>query len=242
VNGYLLALFLLSLVAGATAGIVGFGIGSILTPFLALRVGTSVAIAAVSIPHAVATALRCYRLRAAIRLDILKTFGLVSALGALAGVAMYSRLANAPLTFVLGALLVITAIANITGWIERLHPRGAAVPLFGFASGLFGGVAGNQGGLRVAALTAFALSPAAFVATSTATGLLVDAARTPVYLWTNGDALRALFTPISVATIGALTGTVLGERLLFGISPTTYRRVVALAVGVLGVWLIWTVM
>ena len=237
---YLIALFALSLVAGATAGIVGFGIGSLLTPFLALRVGTSVAIAAVSIPHAVATALRCYRLRAAIRFDILKRFGLVSALGALVGVAMYSRLSNALLTVVLGALLVITAVANITGWIERLHPRAAAVPLFGFASGLFGGVAGNQGGLRVAALTAFALTPAAFVATSTATGLLVDAARTPVYLATNGAALRELLTPISVATIGSVAGTLLGERLLFGLAPVTYRRIVAVAVGILGAWLIWT--
>ena len=66
-----------------------------------------------------------------------------------------------------------------SGW----HPRGPIVAFLGLVSGFFGGVAGNQGGLRAAALSAFRLSPGAFVATATATGLLVDAARAPVYLW-----------------------------------------------------------
>jgi uncharacterized membrane protein YfcA len=33
-------------------------------------------------------------------------------------------------------------------------------------------------------------------------------------------------------------GTVLGERLLFGLSPERFRRIVGILVGVLGVWLV----
>ncbi len=46
------------LIAGAVASVSGFGIGSLLTPLLSLRVGTKLAVAAVSIPHLAATAFR----------------------------------------------------------------------------------------------------------------------------------------------------------------------------------------
>ena len=52
-----------AVIAGGIASISGFGIGSILTPLLAILVGTKVAVAAVSIPHLIATALRFALLR-----------------------------------------------------------------------------------------------------------------------------------------------------------------------------------
>ena len=99
-----------------------------------------------------------------------------------AGALVYTRLGPSTLTAVLGGLLVLTGIALVTGWARRGQPRGILVGLFGVLSGFFGGVAGNQGGLRAAALTAFHMTPVTFVATATAAGLLVDAARTPVYV------------------------------------------------------------
>lgn len=44
-----------ALVAGAIAAVTGFGIGSLLTPVLALQIDTRLAVAAVSIPHVVGT-------------------------------------------------------------------------------------------------------------------------------------------------------------------------------------------
>ncbi len=171
------AVFLGALLSGATASVVGFGIGSLLTPLLALRFGTSIAVAAVTIPHVLATAFRCWRLRAHIDRTVLLRFGVLSAVGGLLGALLYTRLGSSALTRILGGLLVLTATAQLTGWSARWHPRGPIVAFIGLASGFFGGVAGNQGGLRAAALSAFRLSPGAFVATATGTGLLVDAAR-----------------------------------------------------------------
>ena len=235
---FLAALFGIAVLSGATASLVGFGIGSMLTPLLALQVGTDLAVAAVALPHAVATALRCWRLRRAIDWTVLKGFGVLSAAGGLLGALAYSQLDAAVLTRVLGGLLVLTAVAQLSGLAARWRPRGVAVGLVGLASGFFGGIAGNQGGLRAAALTAFTLSPLAFVATSTATGLLVDAARAPIYLYTAGPALRALWIPIAVATAGVIAGTILGERILLGMPRERFARLVAVAIGVLGVWLL----
>ncbi|HVZ49811.1 MAG TPA: sulfite exporter TauE/SafE family protein [Gemmatimonadaceae bacterium] len=226
-----------AIVAGATASVVGFGIGSLLTPLLAARYGTPTAVAVVAVPHAIATALRCWRLRAAIDRGVLVRFGLLSAVGGLGGALAYTSVGSHTLTLVLGALLVLTAVAQLTRLAARWHPRGLTVGALGLASGFFGGIAGNQGGLRAAALTAFALSPAAFVATSTATGLLVDAARAPIYVWRSGADLIAHIAVLAVAATGVVAGTLAGERVLLGLSRDTFARVVAVAIGVLGAWL-----
>ncbi len=238
---FLVAVLVLGVVSGATASVVGFGIGSLMTPLLALRFGPELAIAAVSLPHALGTAVRCFRLRRDIDRPVLAHFGLLSALGGLTGALLYARLGQPALTAILGTLLVLTSLANLRGWSDTWHPRGRMVPLLGLTSGLFGGLAGNQGGLRAAALSTFALAPAPFVATSTAIGLMVDLARMPVYLLRVGPTPESLRTPLVMAIAGVLAGTLLGERLLFGLSPIEFRRVLAAAVGVLGLWLIFRV-
>ncbi len=233
------AAFAVGILSGATASVVGFGIGSLLTPLFAVPLGTNLAVASVTVPHLFATALRCYRLRRDIDYRILRSFGLLSAGGGLAGALAYSWLGPSALTGVLGTLLVLTAIANLTGFAHGRSPHGAWASMLGLFSGFFGGLAGNQGGLRSAALSAFSLAPSAFVATSTATGLLVDLARTPVYAAVTSAELLGVWRPVAAATVGVLIGTIAGERLLFGLAPATFRRVLAGAVGLLGVWLLW---
>ena len=47
-----------AVIGGGIASVAGFGIGSILTPTLAVKLGTKLAVAAVSIPHLAGTVLR----------------------------------------------------------------------------------------------------------------------------------------------------------------------------------------
>ena len=230
--------FLVAILSGATASIAGFGIGSLLTPLLAIRFGTETAVAAVAIPHAFATAFRYVRLRRAVAWDVVRSFGLLSAVGGLAGALLYTRLTSRTLTVILGLLLIATAISALIGPTGRMSLPKGLVGAMGVASGFFGGIAGNQGGLRAAAMMSFALPAAAFVATSTAIGLMVDAARMPIYVWRAGEALMPLAKPIAIATVGVLIGTVAGEKLLLGLSPVQFRRVVSILIGLLGVWLL----
>ena len=215
--------FLVAILSGATATVVGFGIGSLLTPLLAVTFGTTTAVALVTLPHAAATAVRCWRLRAHVDRTVLVRFGLLSAVGALAGALLYTRLGPGVLTRVLGGLLLLTAVAQLTGWASRWQPHGPVVALFGLVSGFFGGIAGNQGGLRSAALTAFGLPPLGFVATATATGLLVDAARTPVYLWHSGPAMLALWAPIIISTGRSAHRDDVGRATATGIVAAPFR-------------------
>jgi uncharacterized membrane protein YfcA len=225
-----------AVLAGSTASVVGFGIGSLLTPLLATELGTELAIAAVALPHLAGSVLRGWRLRGAVDRSVLVRFGILSAGGGLLGALAFSRLAAEPLTRILGLLLLLTATAGITRWSERWSPKGLLVWLLGAFSGFFGGVVGNQGGLRAAALSAFHLSPIGFVATSTIIGVAIDVVRTPVYLQRHGVQLVHQWGLVAICIVGVLVGTLLGERLLFGLSRERFRVVVSLAIGVLGVW------
>jgi uncharacterized membrane protein YfcA len=235
---FLVVVFIAGILSGVTAAIAGFGIGSVMTPLLATTLGVPLAVAAVSVPHAIATAVRAWRLRRAISWPVVRSFGVLSAAGGLVGALLYARVGTRVLEITLGVLLLATSIAALSDWTRRWNPRGIVAQILGFLSGLFGGVAGNQGGLRAAALLTFSLTPAAFVATSTAVGLAIDAARMPIYVWRAGSSLLTVLAPIGVATAGVLIGTLFGEKLLFGLSPERFRRVVGFLIGALGLWLI----
>ena len=64
---------------------------------------------------------------------------------------------------------------------SRLHLGRRAAWIAGVLSGFFGGLVGNQGGIRSAALLSFDMQKEAIVATATAVALIVDGARMPVY-------------------------------------------------------------
>jgi hypothetical protein len=226
-----------SVVAGAIASVSGFGIGSLLTPLLMLWMPTAEAVALLAIPHALATAIRWVRLRADVDGPTFRQFGIASAAGGLAGAALQSQLASPILTVVLASLLVI---AGTTELLRRRVPlpRTPAWRLTGgILSGFFGGLVGNQGGIRAAALLGFQLKPRQLVATATASALLVDAARVPIYLGSHGGAIAEGTRFWVAAAAGVAIGTVIGVPVLSRIPEGTYRRLVGALLLILGIGL-----
>jgi uncharacterized membrane protein YfcA len=227
-----------SIAAGALASIVGFGIGSLLTPVLAVESGTKVAVAAVSVPHLAGTALRFWLIAGHVDRRVFWTFGLTSAAGGLAGALLHSRLGGPVLSVIFGCLLVFVSISELSGLSKRLRFEGPAAWIAGLASGLLGGLVGNQGGIRSAALIGVHLQRDAFIATATAIGLLVDAARMPVYFFNERHAVQAMWPTILVATAGVIAGTLAGRPLLARVPEAWFHTIVAVVVGALGVAMI----
>jgi uncharacterized membrane protein YfcA len=77
-----------------------------------------------------------------------------------------------------------------------------------------------------------------FVATATAIGLIVDAARVPVYLFTEGSNILRIWPLPAAATVGAVAGTVAGWQALRHVPERAFRRLVALLLLALGVAMI----
>lgn len=65
--------------AGGIAAIAGFGVGSLLTPLLALHLGTKLAVAVVSVPHFIGSAARFAGLWRRVDRRVLIRFGILSA-------------------------------------------------------------------------------------------------------------------------------------------------------------------
>jgi uncharacterized protein len=226
---------LAGLVAGALASVAGFGIGSLLTPALALGTGAKLAVAAVSIPHLVGTIQRFWILRRHVDRRVLLWFGLASAGGGLAGAILNAAGTNRVIAIVFGVVLTIAGASELTGWMAHVRWGRRAAWVAGLTSGFLGGLVGNQGGIRSAALLGFEVPKESFVATATAIALFVDGARVPVYLVTQGADILAIWPFLVVATLGVVLGTAIGARILGGIAPRTFHRVVGLALLALGI-------
>jgi uncharacterized membrane protein YfcA len=236
--GFAAVIAIAAIIAGAIAAVAGFGIGSILTPVAALQTDTRIAVAAVSIPHLLGTAVRFWRLRRYVDHALFLTFGVPSAAGGMIGALLHGYASGPILTVVFGALLVFAGFTGLTGLAQKMRfgPRAAYVA--GAASGALGGFVGNQGSIRSAAMLGFNIHKEAFVATATAIALVVDAVRMPVYFVTEWKSLTALWIPITIASAGVLAGTLGGEKVLRRIPEPLFRRLVSFLLLGLGLFVL----
>jgi uncharacterized membrane protein YfcA len=221
--------------SSAAAAIAGFGIGSILTPVLNLEVQLRIAVALVSIPHFIATVMRFWRLRKNVDPKVIISFGITSAAGGLLGAYLNTRVSSPFLTIVFGCLLIFAGLMGVTGLAKKMKFGDTFSWVAGFLSGAFGGLVGNQGGIRAAAMLTFNLSPEAFVATSTAIGVIVDIARMPVYFASGGAEVFAYWKYIGIATAGVVIGTLFGIYVLSRLPKDHFHKIVSAMILVLGI-------
>jgi hypothetical protein len=223
--------------AGIVASVVAFGIGSILTPVFALEISTTAAVAAVSIPHLVGSSLRLWALRRHIDRKVLREFGVWSGAGGLIGALLHSALASRVLTLLFGAIVAWSGVAGLVGLSERFQLKGRLAFVAGAASGLLGGLVGNQGGIRTAAMLGLGVKKEVFVASGSAVAVAVDLARVPVYLITTGDEIEA-WGLVGLATLGVIGGTIIGLRWLKALEGQAFRRLASATVLILGVFML----
>jgi uncharacterized protein len=232
------AVAIAAVLAGGIASIAGFGIGSVLTPLVATGYGMKAAVAAVSIPHIIATVVRFWRLRAYVDWPVFLQFGLMNAAGALIGAVLHVYMSSSALSVVLGGLLLFVGMTGVLGYTDRLRFGRNVSWTAGAVSGAFGGLVGNQGGIRSAAMLGLGLQGPAFVATATVIALAVDAVRMPVYFVVERQLILTAWPVILAACPGVLIGTLIGERVLRRIPERHFRRVVSAILLLIGILLL----
>jgi uncharacterized membrane protein YfcA len=97
-----------------------------------------------------------------------------------------------------------------------------------------GGLVGNQGGIRSAAMLGFDVKKERFVATATASAVFVDAARVSVYAVAERREVAAIWPLVLLATVGTLAGTLGGQWLLARVPERRFRKVVGTIILLLG--------
>ena len=229
----------LAIAAGAIAAVSGFGIGSLLTPALAVQTGTKLAVAAITIPHCIGSAQRFWILRDRVDRNVLLGFGAASAIGGLAGALAHVWISSRALAVVFGLIVAIAGVSELTRWVQRVRWGRSAAWVAGALSGALGGLVGNQGGIRTAAMLGFDVPKESFVATSAAIALVVDGARLPVYVATQWRDIAALWPILLLLTVAVVIGTLLGTRLLTRLPQQTFRQIIGALLVVLGLYMVF---
>ncbi|MBF0503844.1 MAG: sulfite exporter TauE/SafE family protein [Candidatus Omnitrophica bacterium] len=231
-------LLLVSTFAGLIAAISGFGIGSLITPLLAVKTGTGIAVAGVSIAHFLGTSLRFLIWKRYINKRVLLSFGITSAIGGLIGAVFHNIFQNVVLNIIFGCLLIFAGFSGLTGISGKWRLSGFMAWIAGALSGVFGGLVGNQGGIRSAAMFGFDLKGKEFVSTATGIALAVDIVRMPVYLIVQWKDILNIGPLIILASIGVLMGTEIGVWTVGKIPEASFKRLVSGIILMIGIFVL----
>jgi uncharacterized protein len=240
-------LILISIVAFFTAVLTffsGFGLGTILSPVLAIFFPIEIAIALTGVVHFFNKIFQVFLIGRLADRKVLLRFGLPAIFSAFLGAWLLLTLSDLPALhqysmwgreFFISPVKLVIAVILLSFSILELLPKnkqlkfwGNNLLLGGVLSGFFGGLAGVQGALRSAFLVRSGLSKEAYIATGVVIAGLVDFTRISVYVsrFTEvnlGDNLPLLIS----ASVSAIAGAFLGKLLLKKVTLRSIQIMVA---------------
>ena len=229
----------------------GFGLGTTLLPAFMLFFPAPVAIAAGAVVHMLNNLFKLYLTGRHADWSIIKSFGLMSVVGALVGALSLAFVSNiSPLTtftfcgkmFNVTVLQITVAVVIISFSILEFLPSMQVIqlpkkflPFGGLISGYFGGLSGHQGALRSAFLMKVGLSKEAFIGTRVVCACLVDVTRISVYsgqISAGWDQLEIGL--LAAATLAAFVGAYIGNKLMKKTSFRAINIIVAISLVLFG--------
>lgn len=228
------------LLAGLVKGIVGLGLPTVSLGLLTASLGLQPAMALMLLPAFATNLLQALAGGALGRLSRrLWPFLLAGALTIWLGAAALTRVRSELLAALLGLLLVLYALYGLAGPQLRLPARweGWAGPLAGALNGVLTGMTGSLAFPGVPYLQSLDLPRDALVQ---AMGLLFAVSSLALAVAMGGRGLLSWQLGIlsGAALLPALAGLWLGQRLRRRLPEATFRRVLLLALLLLGAWMI----
>lgn len=222
----------------------GFGLGTLLTPVFVLFFPVEVAIALTGIVHFFNNLFKLFLVGANANKKVLRVFGIPAIITAFLGAwvllqikdfeplfryTLFEKaLAVYPIKFVVAILLLFFALVDIIPSLRNIQFEKDKLFLGGLLSGFFGGLSGNQGALRSAFLIKAGLSKEAYVATGVVVSSFIDFTRLSVYA-THAVSidLKNLWPLLVLATLSAMAGAFLGNKLLKKVTLVFMQNIVA---------------
>ena len=233
-----LAVVVVGFLAGMTASVAGFGIGSFLIPLVSIQTGTKIAIALMSLPHFLGNVVRFWLLKTKVNRGILVRFGFLSAAGGLVGALIHVCFVSGLLQVVFSVMLIVAGVLGVLQVSDRFRLGKISGSVVGFASGFFGGLVGEQGGIRSVALLGFNIEKEAFIATATATALILDVVRMPVYFVSGFSEVNRFLLVLLLSSLAVVAGTLAGNVVLRRIPQELFKRLVSFLILALGIFML----
>lgn len=222
----------------------GFGLGTILLPTLALFFPIEVAIALTGVVHFFNNMFKLVLVGRNASKRVLLYFGIPAVISAFVGAYVLINITDlkpiyiyalgskefeiTPVKLIIAVLLIAFAIIELLPFIKKLKFKTKHLPFGGILSGFFGGLSGHQGALRSAFLINSGLTKDVFIGTTVVISSFVDFTRLSVYSTRilNSD-LSGNLPLILSATISAIIGAFIGNKLLKKITLDFIQKLVA---------------
>lgn len=223
----------------------GFGLGTLLMPVFAIFFPLDQAIAMTGVVHFSNNIFKGTLVWKNTDKEVLLKFGIPAIIASFAGAWLLLSITHLPVleTYTIGSrsfsitpvkliisvLLLFFAITELLPFFEKLSFSKKKLVLGGILSGFFGGLTGIQGALRSAFLIKAGLSKESYIATGVMIACVVDITRLSVYtsnFVTSGIAQN--LTVLIIATMAAIAGAILGNRLLKKVTISTVKYIVAI--------------
>ena len=226
-------------VAAALTVPAGFGLSTILTPFVLLLMDPHEAVAVVAVVHGAHNAAKCWSMWNYVDLNAFRHYGVWLVIGAVLGAILQNQVPQDPLLIIIGIFLIILPILSLSErWTGYTIPE-ANDRIGGFGSGFLGGLSGHQGALRAMFLTRRIPDKMAYAATASILALCVDLSRIPVYLIFRPDELLEHTQITFVLVISAIIGVRIGKRWLKSLKSSWIQNGVMIGIVASGVFYIW---
>ena len=222
----------------------GFGLGTILMPFVAIFVPLDVAIAITAVVHFSNNIFKIWLVGKNVSLHVLLYFGIFAFIFAILGAVLLSYFMgfeplyeymffniNAviePIKVAIGVVILIFVLLESTPKFANITVDKKYLPLGGMLSGFFGGLSGHQGAFRSMFLLKAGLSKEEFIATGIAIAIIVDVGRLFVYNTHFLASSATLEWELALfATLAAFLGSFLGAKMLKKITLEFVRNIVS---------------
>ncbi|MCW8876144.1 MAG: sulfite exporter TauE/SafE family protein [Kangiellaceae bacterium] len=255
---YLALIGTIAFVASLLTFFSGFGLGTLLSPVLALFFPLQLAIAATAIVHFLNN---CFKLALMFRHISWKVFirfsipaGFAAIIGAylliflgelpeLFNYEIYSKeFSVTPIKLVIGIIFIAFSFSEFSKKLKGLSISEKYLGLGGLISGFFGGLSGNQGAFRSAFLLKSGLDKKQFVATGVISACVVDFVRISVYFLlmkqVSYEFSDELIMATFIATFFAFGGAIVGRFYLEKITMRGIQISVSILMLVIGVGLV----
>lgn len=244
---------LASLVVSGLTLFSGFGLGTVLTPVMALFFPIETAVAVTAVVHFANNLFKLALFGRQADWNVAVRFGVpalitsfvgawilvaASGLDPLTSYSLGTRICTiTPVKLLVGVLIVFFVLRELRGGAKKAIPA-AWLPAGGAISGFFGGLSGNQGAFRSAFLLGAGLGKEAFVATGVVLACIVDVTRLGVYA---GMAGSHMITDnaglVMAASLSAFLGVYYSRKILKKVTVQTVRLTVGIMLVVLGLGL-----
>lgn len=230
--------FGVAFIAAVIGTIAGFGSATFLIPFSSLVIDIKVAIVLVAFFHLFRNVSTIFLFKK-INWGIFLKFGIPSIGASFFGAKLIAALDTETVKVIFGLFLITFVLYSFMKKAIQLKPVNYVAFSGGLSSGFLAGLIGTGGAIRSLFLNAFGLPKEVYIATSAMIAIVIDLTRIPVY-FAGGIVLDKIYLYyIPALIIIAFLGVIIGKKIVKKIPTETFRKVVLIALLLIGLKLLF---